>query len=549
MKNKLFIIDIKKKISNKLELNKLISQNSTILSLTPYSCFLLTKYKIKYDTFHSIISIGDFKKNVLDIYQKYNDIFDKYQDLSYLFKDLSSVITYEEYINTLYHYIQTHKQMNYEIIYITDTTKEKDIKRFKLNSNETSGLYYFDIIDQFISTHNFDDSFYTKMKRKLFFSQIRYANSFFHKIKSLILKLPNKYYLYDNSNYRNFWESQQDIEIQNLNFLKKYDLFKQEITRLMYSKERKEFLIHLYKNVFLQFQDIVLSNKKKTKITVKPFVYISTNEDYLRSLIYKKNHIPKVFMQHGAYIYDHIFLKYHEVLPADVNFVFNEFTKNEFQKIKKDNIIKVGSSNFNKKMKKHKLIYDYVYITYCTTYGHNASYIDGVDSMYAMDANNIYNIHKDIISFFGEQLSDKKICIKIQPGIYSGSMMYVPFKELSQKFKNITINFDTPLKILISQSKNIISDYFSSEFINREIHYKKNIFLFQNNSLSIPENLIMDMKKMFIVVDSIQELNNKIKDHSKIINRKKYNKIIEYYSSPNIDTEAIVNKTLQKIKF
>ena len=37
--------------------------------------------------------------------------------------------------------------------------------------------------------------------------------------------------------------------------------------------------------------------------------------------------------------------------------------------------------------------------------------------------------------------------------------------------------------------------YFSSEFINRELHYKRDIILFQGKPTPLPEETIEDMKK------------------------------------------------------
>ncbi len=68
-------------------------------------------------------------------------------------------------------------------------------------------------------------------------------------------------------------------------------------------------------------------------------------------------------MQHGSYIQENIFLKYNEIYPADINFVFNEYTKKFFEKRGAKDVYSVGSINFNYKIissKKYK--YDFVYI-------------------------------------------------------------------------------------------------------------------------------------------------------------------------------------------
>ena len=146
-----------------------------------------------------------------------------------------------------------------------------------------------------------------------------------------------------------------------------------------------------------------------------------------------------------------------------------------------------------------------------------------------------------------DDFSDKKICFKMQPGILTGTQLYIPLLELSKEFNNITIEYSTPISHLIEKSKYIISDYFSSEFINREIHYKKDIILFKSGPLVLPEETIEDMKKMFILVESVNDLKEKIENIEEITkNRKRYNDIIEYYSSKKCDTKKMVSNILKK---
>jgi len=252
-------------------------------------------------------------------------------------------------------------------------------------------------------------------------------------------------------------------------------------------------------------------------------------------------------MQHGSYLQENIFLKYNEIYPADISFVFNDFTKKLFEKRGANKVYSVGSINFNYPIVDREKVFDFLYIVYCTSYSYSGVYVGSKINLLSMDANNIFNRHKAIIELFGTKFKDKKICIKIQPGIFMGTMMYVPFLELSKDYRNITIEFTVPIRELISKSKYIISDYFSSEFINRELHYKKDIILFQGSPLPLPEDTLEDMKKMFILVDTIDDLKEKVENIEEITNdRKRYDDIIEYYSSKKCDTKKVVTEILEK---
>ena len=55
------------------------------------------------------------------------------------------------------------------------------------------------------------------------------------------------------------------------------------------------------------------------------------------------------------------------------------------------------------------------------------------------------------------------------------------------------------------------------------------------------------MEKMFILVDTVEELHEKIKNIEEISkNRKRYDDIIEYYSSKKCDTKKVVIDILEK---
>uniref|UniRef100_UPI00131EAE7F hypothetical protein n=1 Tax=Thaumasiovibrio subtropicus TaxID=1891207 RepID=UPI00131EAE7F len=104
----------------------------------------------------------------------------------------------------------------------------------------------------------------------------------------------------------------------------------------------------------------------------KPFTFLSGNALYNRYLQYKENDIPKVFYQHGSYLHQSLMLKYAEIQVADVNLVYNEFTRKMFEKLGAKDVRVVGSNVYNVNIKKKKIKYDFVYITYCAQYNNTA---------------------------------------------------------------------------------------------------------------------------------------------------------------------------------
>ncbi len=534
---KFYIIDIRKRQNSNFNLNSIIDNNSKILSLTPYSSYLLDNISMNYITFHSIISIDEFRERVFNFYKKVENILNIYKDYGYIFRDIALLKNYEIYIEIISEFINNKKSNGYKIVYITDTKKDS-IDNFKYNSNLTSGIYYLNI-DEVIDINTQDSSFYLFMDLKSKIYKFLYT-------KNIFTKFFNKNSLfYDHKNFKDFWrnrEIKREIKIDKNIDIKNYKEFIKEINPLIESTLFKD----LYLNFIKESENKILKSKEIKKSPLLPFVYLSNSNEFIRNLLYKNNSIPRVFYQHGSYLYEHIFFKYNEVSVADINFVYNNYTKNLFLKYGQKKVYSVGSIDFNSKIDNKKLKYDFVYITHCGNYGYGGTYIDGKDSFYSIDGYNIYQRHKKVIELFKNRFKDKKIVIKMQPNITS-SMLYIPLLELSKGYKNITIEFFTPLDTLISKSKYIISDYFSSNFTNRELHYKKDIILFSKFPLAIPKNSLKDMEKMFILIESIKDLKDKIENIEKITkNRKRYNELIEYYSSKNCNTKREVLNILEK---
>jgi len=523
MQKSIVILDIKKKIGSKNDnIFNILKSSDKILSLTPYSCFLLNNINQNYSTFHDLISVDEFKKINLSVYDLLVDKLWKYRDFFYLLIKIMPMVTKKRYLLTINNYIDFIYEDGYRVIYITD-------KVSFINKH----------IDKVILVNNQDQLFYFKSKSKNFYINLKYKQNLFNSFKNKFFKWNISYdaihYINNFKPYKINFIFNNDIEV----FLKK---LKNELVKINFNdKDYNSF----YKSITNNYSKILIELKDK-KIKYKPFTFISNDRDFILTKVIKNNNRDVVFFQHGSYLYSGEFTEWCEVKPATINFVCNDFTKKLFLSRDATKVYSVGSVNFNLPIKNRKIKYDYLYITHCNHYSLNGLYTNKMDRT-NMDANEIYLRHSSIIKLFGTKFKDKKICIKIQRGIFTGTMMYVPFLELSKEYKNITIEFIVPISRLIEESKYIISDYFSSEFINRELHYKRDIILFQNLPIVFPKETMDDMTKMFILVETMDDLEEKIKNIEVLTkDRKRYDDIIEYYSSKKCDTKKVVTQILEK---
>ncbi|MEV9528500.1 hypothetical protein AB0W38_07890 [Aliarcobacter butzleri] len=542
MIKKFYIIDLRFKHSN-FSLSNYIDDGAEILSLTPYSSFLLENIEKNFITFHNIISEQTFHSIVINKYKNFENIFNKFKELGFLFREFAFLLTYEEYINSIQNYLKNKKKQNFEIHYITDSSK---VENKKINFLKESYLFNLNIIDFFVLVNQKNVTFYKTNKFINNFNFLRYKQSLIAKVINRVF-LRKKRLIDDVLKFFNVFNSLKPIIPKdgrdiNIDLVNKLHL---EIGNNL--KEYDDFFYKQYLSILSRFKNRLISSKLEP-ITFIYFTYLANEKDFFDSLIYDYNNIIKIFIQHGSYLYDHIFFKYNEIYPANINLVLNDYTKNQFLKYKTGNIYSIQSVNFNYKIKEdEEKKYDFLYITHCTAYSHNAIYIDGIHSFYSMDGNNIYQRHKQIIKLFATKFKDKKICIKVQPGIMTETMLYIPFLELSKDYSNVSIEFSVPIQKLILKSKYIISDYFSSEFINREIHYKRDIILFNSAPLILPEETVDDMNKMFILVETVDDLEEKIKNIEVITkHRLRYDDIIEYYSSKKCDTKKVIAKIIEK---
>ncbi len=541
----LYIIDVRFKKKNFTLLDYNIKANSEILSLTPYSSYLIDSIGKEHKIFHDIISELEFHNIVLDEYRKIEKVFLDYQNYYFLFRDFSFIKTFEIYLKVLFDFLDMKKLENYKIIYLTDADSASNED---MGNNAKSYIYSYDNIDKTIKIENKDIVFYKKNGIYFKISILLYTKNIIFKIfNRYINNLKNKSELnYDSRNFKYIYEKIESIDVKNKLPLEDINSFTAAMENVLINKKKINFIAEKYSEILTDFGKNILHSSNISTLKFHPFTFLTKMKNYIEVLLYEKNNIPNIFMQHGSYLHENIFLKYNEIYPADINFVFNDFTKTLFEKRGAKKVYSIGSINFNYPIIEKEKEYDFLYIIYCTSYAYAGVQIFSKDNVLSIDGNNIYQRHVDIVHLFGTKFKNKNICIKIQSGIFTGTMLYVPFLELCKKYNNINIEFTTPISKLFEKCKYIISDYFSSEFTNRELHYKKNIILFKGLPLPLPEEIVEDMKKMFILVDSVNDLKAKIENIEEIAkNRKRYDAIIEYYSSKNCDTKKVVEEILK----
>ena len=505
----LIILDISS--SNLDDLNEISfnQNNDIILSLTPSSFYYLDLIGIEYISFHNLISIEKFQKDILKMYDNILNLNIHNYYFKGFFREVAQYINYYYYLDIIINYIKINNFTN--IHYITDKRKSNN----ELDNSYSLLYKYIDftkitIIDKQSSANKL------KINFLLNYSFI----AFFKKLKNRLFNNNLKYdWFYINPR---IYKKQISINQAKITFDINNDFFK------------------YIDNNELQF------NIVRDILQVTPYITFITKDVYSQIIEYLNLDGKLYFFQHGSYLYKNIFIKYSEVELADINFVFNDYTKKLFKDLNAKKVYNVGSILFNRPIKEKKKKYDFLYITQGHDYFGNLQYVDFTNSLHSFDGYELYQRHKSIIELFGTKFSDKKIMIRVHPCVVTTGI-YVPFWELSKKYKNITIDVSIPIHNLIEKSKYIISDYFTTEFINRELHYKRDIILFEGAPTPLPKDIMKDMDKMFILVDTVNDLKEKIENIENITkNRKRYDDIIEYYSSKKCDTKKVVTEILEK---
>jgi len=529
----LYIVDIRfrQEAINLLEYIN-IRQDFKILSLSPYSSFLLESLNLDYITYHNAISKEDFFKKLFREYKKIeNSLLDMSNiDLMFAFREIATIKSFELYLYFLFQFLESKKK-SYKLIYIGDTPN------LPTQSYLNSATYFYnrELFEKIFFIDNRDKRFYLKNRLKIRFLSL-FRKNFFKKLYFRFLKRIELNY--DNIHFFDIYSRVESVKIESK--IEKKDISKLiEYINGLEERAESSYIKSRYLNLKKDLSSFLL--QKVFSIKFHPFTFLANYTNYRDALLYKRNGAQRLFMQHGNYMQENIFLKYNEIYPATINFVFNDFTKDMFLKRGAKEVYSVGSINFNYKIKSPKRYkYDFVYIAYCTSYGYSGFGVFSKTTNFSIDADDIYRRHKSVIELFGRKLKDKRLVIKLQYGIVNGAMSYIPLLELSREYKNIKIEFIKPLSKLFSEARYIISDYLSSEFINRELHYKRDILLFKN-SLGLDSAILSDIEKLYILVDNIDDLERKILNIQNISALKSRDKsLIEYYSSKDIDTKSVV---------
>lgn len=305
----LYIVDIryKQKVNPLLDL---FDDEQKILALTPYSTYLLKDINKKYITFHDIEPIEIFIKNTLIQYENMEIFFSNFPDFQFLFRELAFLITYEQYIKVLFDYAKKNSKNGFKIIYITDAGKIEE-KSFNLYNQSYLGACQY--IDEVIDVSTKDIFFYQMKRIKYVYTKILYT-------RNLTLKLYNKYRLrnkdllqlgYDNVHFQDFYDNRKVCNLKNNEFFLRQlynfiEFFEIEVLQ----KKEITFFQKQYRNILQHLQKTYLSLSKIERVKQQPFTFLGSMQKCVEALLYKENNIPLIFMQHGSYLQENIFLKY-----------------------------------------------------------------------------------------------------------------------------------------------------------------------------------------------------------------------------------------------
>ncbi len=525
---KLIVLDIISPIYFKIEKN----QDVVFLPITPYATYMCELFDLNYINFYQFITQEEFRDELNNISFEYKEILEVGDSSLEIYYKSLQLLSYFYYLYSIIKILQEYKNQNYKIELFTDRIELLEVNKFNILDNNLSlinSIFVFDNVQRF-----------EKVKINKIGSIVRYLNKInFTNFKKLYKKFKKVKLSYD-------WMFVSP-EIKKIEY--KYNFTNKSIERELLTFIKNKFNFDdTINQVFIKNLKL---NTSESGITTNYFTFPSGNKFY--EMIFLKSLNEKILMfQHGSYYYHYTYkhksynLQINEVKFSDINFVFNDYTKKLFHDLGAKQVYSVGSILFNQPIKERKKIFDFIYITQGHDYTGNLQYVDFPNSLHSFDGYELYQRHKSIIHLFGTKLKDKKIIIRVHPTVVTTGV-YVPFWELAELYSNITIDGSIPIQTLIEKSKYIISDYFTSEFINRELHYKRDIILFQGAPTPLPEETLDDMKKMFILVDTVDNLEEKVSNIETITkDRPRYDDIIEYYSSKKCDTKKVVTEILEK---
>ncbi|KJY78452.1 hypothetical protein TW78_02550 [Vibrio coralliilyticus] len=522
---RIVFVDIRNKLVNENVISDIIFESDVVIPLTPYTVYVLEKNNINYTSLSDFKSNKDFVFDVISDYQTISDSFTKLNINKYQFliRDIGKYVTFEHYLRI----IESIKRDRHSI-YITNVDDPNGLGKNTPLSNFTNFTSEIKL--------NSDEKFYQKNRAKILISKIKRNNIF--KLLGKVFIRKGKY-LYDNAS--NIFDYKKIVIGLNSNAISKFD-FEKIIETLRFIN----FNHNLEKILNDEIGSLFVRHDKFS--VYEPFVFLNGESMYSRYLAYIENKIPTFFMQHGSNVNEDYFLKHNEIFPADVNLVFNEYTKELFESRGAKEVYCVGTNLYNNELISKKKKFDYVYITYCTKYSYSGFHVGSEHDIISPVSENIYNRHKDVIELFGRHFPNKKICIKMQPGVFTGQQLYIPLIEHANNFPNIEVVFDEPLHNLIEESLFIISDYFSSEFSNRNILKSKNIIMFTDMLKLSDEVVRNDLDKLLFLVDEFEHLKKIIEDFDLGIQRTNPNdleSIINRYSSAGLDTKNEVYKLIK----
>lgn len=541
MKKKLIIVDINRKKKSNPIANIDIDSNCEVLSLSVYSNYLLDTSLIEYKNFHDYVSEKQYLSDVIELYDEILDLFADSPSFCFLFYELSLLVTKFKYFECLKSIIEDYKVKGYEVGLVSDARHSVSYLKNEQTLSSLLDLSFF-IEDD-------DDFFYRKNKLKFSGSLFRYKNikKFFSKIFT-----PSDFNFYKYGN----------LKIKKS--IKKVCVFERKLNEDKVFENHKELTLQ-YEKLLVQFEEkfgassvyhsishvifSIISKASPEKINfqndeVYPFTYIHKEVDYQEILRHRVKGLPVVISQHGSYVDDYSMqLKLSEITPADINLVCNEYTKEYFESQGSKSVHVVGNILFEPEVEAKKLKYDYLYLVYCSGYSSDAGCVLGLDYLSPQNYSDLFKRHQSVIELFGEKCSEKTLCIKIKSSIMLGGA-YAPFIELAKKYNNISIEFIEPIEKLISVTGCILSDYYSSNFIARDMHIKKDIILFSGTPCQFPVNIKKDLEKMFVFIQSVSELDYVVSNMKDVFGKKVRDiELIEKYSSPVV-SEKLLNDTL-----
>ncbi len=510
VKRKVVFLDLRKKIKDEIVFTKRLSGFDEVISLTPYSTFVLEKLNIRFKRFSCLVDDADLHSEIIDKYKRVeNSIhFKNLQHGSYILSELAKYISLDSFISALQKHIS-----QFDAIYITDS--------------QGKALFTVDtMLSVFV---NFKSVIQVERDEKFYLvSLLRFiARRPLESVKKFIrFFLKDNQYTYDNKFLKDkYIKKKININVTNSSFSDAaYKGFLKESAKIISNPILRGMLKH----------DFCTPATKSVGTAYRPFIFLHGKQMFFRYESYKRNNIPVIMMQHGAYVNENYFLKHNEAIPADINLTFNDFSKALIEQQGGSNVHNVGSIFFDKKLKERACEYEFLYITYCSRYSYPGILNASEKSVLSATGENIFSRHKEVIELFGECYPSVKLCVKVKPGLFLGGQMYVPLKEMAKKYPNVSIDYVSDLFHLIEKSTYILGDYFSSEFSSKDILKKKNIILFGDILRFVNKDVEKDMAALLTVISSVRELDDLMPNISSRMIEKKATqspKLVDYYSS------------------